>query len=327
MTHEAPPAITPTMAAVSRTGASYNASEMPSSSIGPLADRDLESARSLLARACPDYGAERVAEEKLRGGSPAGQPNAWAARDGDDLTGIAVQSGRWIRILAVDPGARGRGVGAALLARCEQAAASTAVDGLRVLDEPGNYLAPGLDASDAETIGWFERRGFARGRENVNLLIDVRSNPRVTPERAAELVARAAKCGYEITRAIAADAAELETAIAAEWSTGWAFEVSRAISLEPAGVHLARTATGDLAGFAAHDGNNSGLGWFGPAGTWSAHRGLGLGTALLFGCLLDVAAAGHSHCTIAWIGPREFYQRAAGIAGERRYLTMHKDLR
>jgi hypothetical protein len=61
-------------------------------------------------------------------------------------------------------------------------------------------------------------------------------------------------------------------------------------------------------------------------GTWPAHRGRGLGAALLCACLVDVAAAGHERCEVAWIGPRHFYEQAAGVAGERRFVAMEKEL-
>jgi hypothetical protein len=78
--------------------------------------------------------------------------------------------------------------------------------------------------------------------------------------------------------------------------------------------------------FAAHDGNNAGLGWFGPAGTLPAHRGRGLGAALLLQCLLDVAEAGHEAGVIAWIGPREFYERTVGAVDDRMFVVMEKPL-
>ena len=90
------------------------------------------------------------------------------------------------------------------------------------------------------------------------------------------------------------------------------------------GVHIAMK-DGAFCAFAAHDGNNRGLGWFGPTGTWPAHRGQGLGEALLLACLLDVAAL-HAHCEVAWIGPRPFYDKVAGIASERRFVTFTKQL-
>ena len=78
------------------------------------------------------------------------------------------------------------------------------------------------------------------------------------------------------------------------------------------------------AAFAAIDGNNTGLGWFGPAGTWPAHRGKGLGEHLLLRCLVD-AADDHDVCEVAWIGPRAFYERVAGTAGGRRFVVLTKE--
>jgi hypothetical protein len=119
----------------------------------------------------------------------------------------------------------------------------------------------------------------------------------------------------------------LSAAVAAEFSSQWAFEVERALACSPIGAHLAWSRSADeLAGFAVHDGNNQGLGWFGPAGTFAAHRRRGIGEALLLACLADVADAGHRSCTIAWIGPRAFYERSAGINGERQFVVLRKDL-
>jgi hypothetical protein len=46
----------------------------------------------------------------------------------------------------------------------------------------------------------------------------------------------------------------------------------------------------------------------------------------LCACLVDVARMGLATCEIAWIGPREFYERAAGVCGERRFAVLRKDL-
>jgi mycothiol synthase len=231
-------------------------------------------------------------------------------------------------VLAVVPDARGRGIGGALLEACLGAARGAGERRLRALDQPGNYLAPGIDERNAEAIGWLERRGWRRpvGAEpRVNVLIDVRDNPRVSAAQAAELAARAAAAGYELRRA-RPDEHELADAVAAEFGGAWPFELRRALGHQPPGVHVALARRdGAYCAFAAHDGNNRGLGWFGPAGTWPAHRGRGLGEALLLACLVDVAAA-HARCEVAWIGPRPFYERVAGIAAERRFAVLERAL-
>lgn len=310
-----------------------------------LAPGDLDEATRLLAVACPFDNAAQVAGEKLFGQAPGHDALALgiAVRDGragagEQLAGVAAVSGPWIRLLAVHPAHRGRGLGTALLRAAENAAvaASGAASGttsgaagtvvVRLMDQPGNYLAPGIDTRNQATIDWLGRRGYAVRGHNTNLLVDARA-------RAAAAHALAQACtGYELRRARRdqADGPALH-ALAASFSPAWAFEVARALDEGDAGslpgVHVAmHRDSGAMAAFAARDGNNRGLGWFGPAGTLDAHRGRGLGAALLLACLADVAAAGLHTCEIAWIGPRDFYARVAGIAGERRFAVMRKEI-
>lgn len=292
--------------------------------IGPLDRSSLPEAKAVLAAACAYDRAAEVAGEKLFGPGPRGEPKALGAWDGDALIGVAAVAGNRIRVLAVAPRARGRGAGSALLGACEATARAAGETALRTLDQPGNYLAPGIDVRNAEAIAWLERRSWRRLPDpRVNLLIDVRDNPRVSPARAAELAAAAAARGYEVRRARPGEQPLLD-AVTAEFGGAWPFELARALGHDPAGAHVA-IRDGAYAAFAAHDGNNRGLGWFGPTGTWPAHRGQRLGEALLLACLVDVAAR-HAQCEIAWIGPRPFYDKVAGIAAERRFLVLSREL-
>jgi len=293
--------------------------------LAPLDRSQLPAAAALLARACPFDRAGDVAEEKLFGIAPqivemrevgtlTAQPlGAWL---GDALAGVACVAGNRLRLLAVEPAARGQGVGSALLAACE------AAGGVRAVDQPGNYLAPGIDERNAEAIAWLERRGWQRtGEPRVNVLLDVRDNPRVSAARVDATTTAATARGYEIRRARADERALLD-AVAAEFGGAWPFELARALAFATPGVHVALR-DGAYCGFAAHDGNNAGLGWFGPTGTWPAHRGQGLGEVLLLACLVDVARD-HVQCEVAWIGPRPFYDKVAGITGERRFIAMSR---
>lgn len=284
---------------------------------------DLPAARDVLAAACAHDKAASVAEEKLFGCSPRGTPKTFGARKQGILVGVAATCGDRVRVIAVHPAARGEGIGGQLLTACEQTIWQNAARRARLCDEPGNYLAPGIDTANAGTIAWLERKGYVRRDQHTNLIVDVRGNPRVTRERLAELTARAESRGYEIRRAARAESEKLSAAISIGFGGAWPFEIERALCADPAGVFVAWR-DGRPAAFAAHDGNNQGLGWFGPAGTWPEHRGQGLGEALLVACLLDIAAE-HATAEIAWIGPREFYERAVGIVGERTFAVMTKD--
>lgn len=292
--------------------------------VAPLSHDNLDEARALLERATPYDLASQVAEEKLFGGAPAGPATALGVRADGDLAGIAVTSGQWLRLFVVGQKFLGAGVGKALLDTAEAQLRERGVDRVRTMDQPGNYLAPGIDARNAATIAWFENRGYESVDRNHSLIVQISGNPRVTPERTAELKAECEAEGYQIRRGARSDRASLHSMIETEFSEAWAFEVNLALSSSPEGVHVAVAPDGSFAAFAAHDGNNRGLGWFGPAGTVPSHRAKGIGAALLLACLDDVRVAGHDECLISWIGPRDFYERTVGIAGEREYVVMSK---
>ena len=82
--------------------------------VGPLDRSQLADATAVLAGACVFDRAADVAEEKLFGASPAGVPRAFGAWDGEALVGVAAVGGSRIRVLAVVPAARGRGIGSGL---------------------------------------------------------------------------------------------------------------------------------------------------------------------------------------------------------------------
>jgi len=292
--------------------------------IAPLDRALLEDARAVLAASCAFDRADLVADEKLFEPGPSDPAHALGAWLDEQLVGVASVSGNRLRVLAVTPGARSCGIGTALLDACTRHARDAGRTTLRTLDQPGNYLAPGIDERNTDTIGWLERRGWRRhGEPRTNVRIDVRGNPRVSLARAASLAETAATRGYEIRRA-RRDESALLAAVAAEFGGAWPFELARALDDESPGVHVA-TRGGAYCAFAAHDGNNRGLGWFGPTGTWPAHRGAGLGEALLVACLVDVAEH-HAQCEVAWIGPRPFYDKVAGVAEDRRFVLLIRDL-
>jgi hypothetical protein len=161
-----------------------------------------------------------------------------------------------------------------------------------------------------------------RHGENVNLLVALRGNPRVSAAHAQATADAARALGYTVRRAQPGEPG-LTTVIASDFGGAWPHEIERAITT--GAVHVAIAPDGTIASFAAHDGNNAGLGWFGPAGTLPDHRGKRLAEALLLACLVDIAAL-HETCEVAWIGPRRFYEHAAGVTGDRHFLVLQKAL-
>lgn len=288
-----------------------------------LTAADALQATTLLATSVSLPGIEIVAHEKLFGPAPQAT-TLLGAREKGQLVGIAAVSGRWLRVLGVHPAARKRGVGSALLASAEAVAGADGQTRLRTWDQPGNYLAPGLPGQAQETCAWFGRRGFIVAGENENLLVALRGNPRLTPTAVAHAFDRVRDAGYRVERATAVDAETLLPWIAKAWHPAWAHECGLALAGTPATMFVARKAGAPCA-FAVHDANNRGLGWFGPAGTLPEHQSQGLGAALLLACLLDLPPALDTG-TIAWIGPRAFYETTAGAVSGPRFIVMEKTL-
>ena len=321
-----------------------------------LAPAELPEATALLTVALPWDQVAVVAKEKLWAGNGqrSGQ-SLGAFTAAGELVGLLAYAGRFIKLLAVHPAAQRRGIGTALLeaARTAIAAAARAAAAnpatltgagvnagaaspprLRSGDHAGNYLSPGIDERYTAGPAFWRARGLIEVGRNLNLRAALADNPLCRPERLCELQAAAATAGYELRRAQAADVPALLALIQTAFSPIWAYEVARALGPELGGdaaahtpllpegaaVHLALDASSAVVGFAAHDGNNRGLGWFGPMGTLPEHRGRGLGEALLLACLADVK----DRCeggVIAWVGPVSFYARTCGAAPDRRFVV------
>lgn len=291
----------------------------------PLLPADLPAAAALCAAALPLDGVAPVIEEKLLGDNGPRPGLTLLAHDrGGAPLGLLSLAGRYIKLLCVDPAARRRGVASALL----DAARGLRPPGsrLRASDHPGNYLSPGCDARYPDAAAFFAARGFAEVAQIDNLRAPVRDNPLVTPARSAALDEAVRGRGYAVRRVLPGtdDAAQVLQLATREFSPIWALELRRALGTGPAdplppGVH-AVFVDGDAVAFAAHDGNNRGLGWFGPMGTLPAHRGQGLGETLLIRCLLDVQDRPEGG-VIAWVGPVDFYRRACGAVHDRHFLV------
>jgi mycothiol synthase len=293
----------------------------------PLTIAYLPKAAALLKAACEHDNAWEVANEKVFGEGPSGgSPAVWGVVQNDQLIGVASMDANRIRLIAVDPQWRNLGFGSRLLESCVEHARRNGHERVLVMGQAGNYMAPGIDLKNRTAISWLRKRQFSPMSEvRTNLLVNLRDNPQVSEARALALAETAKRRGFEVRRAGAADHT-LIAAVQEEFGGAWAFELERALAWVSrdgtlhGGLHVA-TKDGAYCAFAAHDGNNQGLGWFGPAGTWPAHRGLGLGEALLIACLVDVARE-HEQCEIAWIGPEPFYAKACGVAGRRQFVAM-----
>jgi GNAT superfamily N-acetyltransferase len=98
-----------------------------------------------------------------------------------------------------------------------------------------------------------------------------------------------------------------------EFGEVWAAETERSLSNQPISCFIAvRPAEQghEMIGFACYA--SAAPDMFGPTGVLEACRGRGTGRALLLACLLEMKLKGFAYAIIGWVGPAEFYAKAAG---------------
>jgi GNAT superfamily N-acetyltransferase len=122
-------------------------------------------------------------------------------------------------------------------------------------------------------------------------------------------------------RATAANKDDVLAFIEKEFGRIWRFEASNA------GDNLFYVEVdGKIAGFAAHDANNRGLGFFGPTGVARQHRGRGLGATLLRASLADLHRLGYERAIIPWTDALDFYRKACGATVAARFVTLAREV-
>ena len=213
--------------------------------IRPASSADLPRIRELFARANDaPYDLVRVAEEKCFGAGVSGEPQV---RVYGDFAGVSVTCGGWLRILAVDRAQRRRGIGTALLRDAEWRGA------IGIGAEAGNYFTPGVLEEQAE---FYLKRGYKATARTQNL--ETRDLPATTNLRPTANSQRPTVLDF----------------VERHFGKIWRFEASR-------GILFHAEDGGEIAGFAAHQANNRGLGFFGPTGVALAHRRKRIGWQLL----------------------------------------------
>jgi GNAT superfamily N-acetyltransferase len=257
---------------------------------------DLPELAALLSRANDTrYDLARVAAEKCFGKGLRGEP---VTRIYDDFEGVAVTCGRYLRLLAVRDDRRGRGIGSSLLSDAEARGATI------VGAEPGNYFTPGCPE---KLVPFFQQRGYEATGETDNMEVDLLAIPELENARAR--------------RASTADRERVLSFVEENFGASWRFECAPAFSNTPPTIFI----TGEketITGFAAHDANNRGLGFFGPTGVAESQRGRRLGRDLLLATLADMRRLGYQRAVIPWTDAIRFYEKSCGAVKAGRFVIL-----
>jgi GNAT superfamily N-acetyltransferase len=266
---------------------------------------DLDALAALFTRANESpYNLSAVAEEKCFGHGIAGAPTTRVFERDGMITGAAVTCGKWLRILAVDRDLRRQGIGAALLRDAESLGAKV------VFAEPGNYLTPGTWIEDHATRAFFTAQDYEQTQSTWNLEVDLAFIGETS----------------DVIRPTHADAERVLAFVEREFGRVWRFEAAKAFEREPRPAFITVDAN-VVTGFAVHDVNNRGLGFFGPTGVMKSMRGRGAGCRLLLASLADLRSRGFERVVIPWTDALAFYEKCCGATAAHRFVSMQKRTR
>ncbi len=268
-----------------------------------LAPASIPAIGTLVRRCCLD---PPTVDELMKALDAPDQP---AVVRGDPASGVVASVTRegegYVRLIAVDPDHRGRGLGRALLAAAEEDLRVAGATRVTVGADAPYYLWPGVDARELAAICLLERAKYTRVEVNLNMDVDLGTIP-------------SDPGGWRIAGPGDRDAVD-------EWAaTHWAFwrdEMVRAV--DQGGLVVAEDDRG-LAAVCAVEVNRAGI--VGPVAVRPDRLGRGVGVAPLVGALHHLRAAGRHHAEVAWVGPIVPYARVGATIG-RVFVVYRKELR
>lgn len=264
----------------------------------PVLGRDaLSAVAALCRRSLPDA----PTADELEGAIFA--PDQPAVVRGDPAVGVVASvesdAGAHVRLIVVDPTARGRGHGHALLESAEATARAGGHRSLTVGADPPYFLWPGTPSTATALLCLLERRHYARVDTNFDMTVDLTAIPDDPGGHAL---------------ATAADRGEVDTWMATHWPN-WRPEVLRA--LDKGNLVLARDDGpnhddgGDVVAFCAFEVNRTGL--LGPVAVRPDLMGRGRGRSVLLGALHELRRRGRDRVAVVWVGPVVPYAAVGGL--------------
>ena len=118
-----------------------------------------------------------------------------------------------------------------------------------------------------------------------------------------------AKRSIHVRRAMVSEKNAVTGWVHDRFGDGWAAECDVAFARQPVACMVGE-AGGRIVGFACHE--TTCRNFFGPIGTDSSFRHMGVGRALLLFTLNDMAAAGYAYAIIGGAGPTAFFEKCVG---------------
>jgi predicted N-acetyltransferase YhbS len=262
-----------------------------------------------MAQLCLRAVADPPSEDELEGALFASDQPAVVL--GSPETGVVAavecDDGAHIRLLAVDPAARGRGLGHSLVKAAEEWALSAGHTSISTGADPPYFLWPGVPSSETALMCLFERRHYGRVDTNYNMDVDLLDIPEDPG-------------GHYL--AGSTDRADVDAFMSSNWPN-WRLEVLRA--LDKSNLVLAREdgRTGDVTAFCAFEVNRRGV--LGPVAVRLELMGKGRGKGVLVGALHELRRRGADRVSVLWVGPVLPYAAVGGRVSDV-YFVYRKEL-
>ncbi len=226
----------------------------------------------------------------------------------------------YIKCFAVDSSVHRQSVGRQLFMEAEQRFKALKAERIRIGEAPVNYLQPGVDTRYTQALSFLKAMNFKPFGSSVMMQCELKSveAPGEQEEQALQdqnITIR--RAGYEDMQ----DVFEFMDSYFPRWQT----QVTLAYNSLPVSLHLARHQEA-IIGFAAHNTNNFGNGWFGPVAVLPEFQKRKIGTVLLKHCLQDMKDWALEQAIIPWAEPQIFFERAVHARVVRRFTRLEKML-
>jgi mycothiol synthase len=242
----------------------------------------------------PHFDPELVLVAKKKDQIIAFMPGLWKEKDGR-LVG-------WIKWFAVEKQRRRERIGSRLLEELEARLREREVQEIRISDCAPNYLQPGIDPRNTETVAFLLRKGYSKTGDFFHMeaelaQLDLKTRPR---ERILE------QEGFTFRRLEPRDRQALMSFRGGD-PREEAYRTDKCLRQLPISCHIALLG-GQLVAYARYDVDRPG--WFGGMRTAEKFRqSKGLGTILLKRCLADMRGLGYEKALIGWVAPLYFYAK------------------
>jgi GNAT superfamily N-acetyltransferase len=271
-----------------------------------LGEADLEKISDLCRRSVVDP----PSTDELAGALFASEQPAVVLGD-PDVGVIAVvecEDGPHVRLLAVDPSARGRGHGHALLEAAEGWARSAGHGHLLIGADAPYFLWPGAPVGETALLCLLERHHYSRVEANFDMEIDLAAVPDDPG-------------GHRLARPDERDG--IDAWMAEHWPN-WRLEVLRALDKGNLVISRDEDDKDELAAFCAFEVNRRGR--LGPVAVRPDLMGRGRGRGVLVGALHELRRRGRPRVSVVWVGPVVPYGAVGGRVTDV-YFVYRKELR